>query len=72
MPHDPELRSKWKHQINKHQVFDDIPISFPVCALHFDATQIVRRGKRTTLEKGALPFIFPKYTFLRRLVLVFC
>lgn len=59
MPLDPEIRSKWIAQITKHQEFDEIPVTYPVCKLHFNEQQIIRRGKRNTLQKGAVPTIFP-------------
>lgn len=59
-PHEPALRAKWIENISKHQEFNNIVISYPVCCLHFDESEILRRGKRTTLVKGAVPTIFPK------------
>lgn len=55
------LRAKWIQQISKHQEFDDTPANYLVCSLHFHQTEFIRRGKRTTLVKGAFPTIFPKY-----------
>lgn len=63
VPHDPILRKKWIEQIEKHQPFDRMPISYPVCERHFDATNLVRNGKRCTLIKGTVPTIFPEYVF---------
>lgn len=60
VPLDPSLRKKWIHQISKHQEFDEIPTTYPVCALHFEPLVIHQRGKRKILQKGALPTIFPK------------
>lgn len=60
VPHEPALRAKWVEQIRRHQAFDDAPISYPVCILHFHASKINRSGKRTTLTKGSLPTIYPR------------
>lgn len=59
VPHEPIARAKWKAQIEKHQSFDDIPIAFPVCALHFDEKNIIKCGKKSKLAKGTVPTIFP-------------
>lgn len=59
VPFEPVLRSKWKMQIEKHQPFDEIPISYPICALHFDKNCIIKRGKKTNLVNGTVPTIFP-------------
>lgn len=56
---------KWKAQIEKHQAFDDIPVSYPICALHFTETDIVKRGKKTNLVKNAVPVKFPnEYVYI--------
>lgn len=60
MPHDTIVRKQWVHQISRHQKFDDAPISYPVCILHFDTDKIIQRGKRTTLVKGTVPTKFPE------------
>lgn len=60
VPHDPTLRQIWIQQIRRHQPFDHIPISYPVCALHFNSSEIIQNRKRATLKKGAAPTIFPK------------
>ncbi|XP_055308093.1 uncharacterized protein LOC129572181 [Sitodiplosis mosellana] len=59
VPHDPATRAKWIQQIRRHQDFDDVLISYPVCALHFNPTEIMKNRKRNTLKKGAVPTIFP-------------
>lgn len=60
VPHDPPIRQQWIQQIRRHQTFDDTPISYPVCSLHFKSDEILRNGKRTILKKGSVPTIFPK------------
>lgn len=59
VPLEPAIREKWRKQICKHQEFDNTLGVHPVCALHFDPSKIICRGKRTTLQKGTLPTIFP-------------
>lgn len=53
------MRKKWINQIERYQTFDPIPINYPVCSQHFEPSQILRRGKRSTLVKGSVPTIFP-------------
>lgn len=60
VPLESSLRAKWVHQISKHQEFDYIPVNYPDCTLHFDQSEIIQQGKRTTIQKGALPTIFPR------------
>ncbi|XP_055306538.1 uncharacterized protein LOC129570841, partial [Sitodiplosis mosellana] len=56
---DSALRAKWIKQIQKHQTFDSVPITYSVCADHFDSNYIQQSGNRKILKKGSLPIYFP-------------
>lgn len=58
IPHDPNTRNKWIAAIETFQKFDYVVQCYLVCALHFDASDIERNGKRTKLKSGALPKYF--------------
>lgn len=71
VPVKPTLRAKWVAQIEKHQEFDDVILTYLVCADHFDNNDIQTNGSRKVLKKGALPRYFPEYVANDSAVLLF-
>ncbi|XP_055314044.1 uncharacterized protein LOC129575133 isoform X2 [Sitodiplosis mosellana] len=65
VPFEPITRKIWIDIIEKYQEFDYIPMVFPLCELHFDASDIIRYGKRTKLQSGAVPKYFENLDFDR-------
>lgn len=59
---DVVLRAKWIAAIAKHQKYDESRFNFNVCIRHFQATDIVLRGKDKCLKLNAAPTIFNEPT----------
>lgn len=57
---DTKLRAKWITQIERHQEFDSMLVSYTVYADHFDENDIQTSGNRKILKKGSLPRYFPE------------
>lgn len=51
-------RSNWITAIEQYQPFDYYVQTFHVCSLHFKTNDLLIRGLRRTIAKGAVPSIF--------------